>query len=223
MNTLFLDLAGNPGLVACVTDDAVVSLKEVDRRISDADLLPLLEALLAEARWSKEGIGRVACVTGPGGFTSLRVAAAFANALAFSLNVPVAGIHLSELCAVRVSAPTPLPPPPSGEGERGGEGKKHTNFLWLHSTKKIELFVRGFGSFAKAFPEAAWMDLGKLGDAYPSGAPWTGELLSDHERFLSSRGAVRAEMKDVKEVLPVFLKSLKYGEKNVVPWYGRKW
>ncbi|MEK7218808.1 MAG: hypothetical protein AAB728_05080 [Patescibacteria group bacterium] len=64
-------------------------------------------------------------------------------------------------------------------------------------------------------------------DLLTNGAPFTlsdtGELLPDHERFLSSWGAVRAEAKDAKEILPAFLGSLKYEEKNLVPWYGRKW
>ncbi len=202
MNTLFLDLAGNPGLVACVAEKEVRAAREADRRITDADLVPLLETLLQEAQWDLHGVERIACVTGPGGFTSLRVAAAFTNALAFALNVPVAGVHLSDLKNVQCA---------------------QEDLLWVHSTKKTELFVRGFGSYAKAFPEAAWMELGRLGERYPQGAPWTGELLPDHERFLSSWGAVRAEAKDAKEILPAFLGSLKYEEKNLVPWYGRKW
>lgn len=202
MNTLFLDLASHIGLLACATEGGVTAAKEVDQRVSDAEFLLLLEGLLREVQWGVQDVERIACVVGPGGFTSIRVAVAFTNALAFALNVPVAGIHLSDLWAARVSL---------------------EDALWLHSTKKNEIFIRGFGTFAKIFPGATWKELSQLEGKIPQGAPWVGELLPDHERLLSSWGAARAEAKEVKEILPTFLTSLNYEEKNLAPWYGRKW
>lgn len=67
-----------------------------------------------------ETLGRIAATTGPGGFMSQRVGLSIANALSWSLKIPIAGIHLSDLYAARV-----------------GEA-----VTWIHSTKKELLFVR---------------------------------------------------------------------------------
>src|SRR5260221_569253 len=95
------------------------------------------------ARWNIEraskcirqtdGDAKIACVLGPGGFTSLRVAVGLTNALAGTLDIPSCGIHLSDLYAAL---------------------SMEKDFLWLHSTKKKELFARGFGFFQSTFPEA---------------------------------------------------------------------
>ena len=82
--------------------DAVIASEFVHARISDADLIPLVEQVLKAAGWEYKDIDAVACIVGPGGFTSLRVAVAFANTLGDQLGIPVAGIHLSELYRARV-------------------------------------------------------------------------------------------------------------------------
>ncbi|MDD4319094.1 MAG: tRNA (adenosine(37)-N6)-threonylcarbamoyltransferase complex dimerization subunit type 1 TsaB [Candidatus Peribacteraceae bacterium] len=232
MRTLFIDLASHQGLLACIDGEKVRASTPVDHRISDAELMPLLNEVLQAASWSMKDIQRIACVAGPGGFTSLRVAAAFTNALSYALDIPVAGIHLSDLYAVRVSL-TPSLPLSHGERGKGGEG-----FLWLHSTKKQELFVRGFGSYAEKFPEATHISLADfLRDLSPlpacpersrrvgegTGVRVVGELIPDHEAEVSKKGGKRAELQPVESVLPTFVDSLVYEKKTLEPWYGRKW
>ncbi len=202
MKTFFLDLASHAGVLACVDGKAVVALKEADHRMSDAELLPFFEALLAEAKWTKESIERIACVTGPGGFTSLRVAAAFTNALSFALYVPATGIHLSDL--KRMQCP-------------------QKNFLWLHSTKKHELFSRGFGTYARDYPESAHARLEDFVKTLPEGVPWIGELIPEHEEAIRAKGAVQVPLQGLSSVLPAFLSDQKYEKRTIEPWYGRKW
>ena len=122
-----------------VTEKSVVAAEHVDQRFGDHELMPRMEALLQVAGCKFEDLTQVACVIGPGGFMSLRVAVALANTLADQLQIPIAGVHLSEVYAARIS------PSPVGEGLGVGA-------LWLHSTKKTELFVRGFGDYAKTWP-----------------------------------------------------------------------
>src|SRR3989338_8401896 len=106
MRTFFIDLASHDGHLACVTDHTVVTSASVDRRIGDHELVSLYEKVLSDAGWEQKDIDRIACVIGPGGFMSLRVGCAFANALAFTLEAPVAGGHVSDLYAVRFGLPT---------------------------------------------------------------------------------------------------------------------
>ena len=201
MRTLFLDLASHSGLLACVTDNTVIASEPVDHRISDHELMPLLEGILRRAKWSFQDLTHVACVTGPGGFTSLRVAVALANTLVHQLKIPGTGVHLSDLKKAQCS---------------------ENDILWLHSTKKHELFIRGFGIHAKQWSEAMHIMLDVAEKGLPKGAQWVGELIPEHEKSLSEKGLIPAKMKTLEEVLPVFLKSSVYSSKRLEPWYGRE-
>ena len=121
---LFLDIASHQGCIACADDMSTVASVPCTSRIADHDLIALIEQVLKQAAWSYQDLTHIACVVGPGGFTSLRVAVTFTNVLADQLGIPAAGVHLSDLYGARVP---------------------HSQFLWLHSTKKQELFARSFG------------------------------------------------------------------------------
>ncbi len=121
MKCLFLDLASQSTTIACV-GDAVAALQSTDDRLTDDLLIPMVESVLEEAGWKYSDITHLACVLGPGGFTSLRVAVTFVNVLADQLGIPSAGIHLSDLYDARTD---------------------ESDVYWVHSTKKDQLFVRG--------------------------------------------------------------------------------
>jgi tRNA threonylcarbamoyl adenosine modification protein YeaZ len=201
MRTLFLDLASHQGCLALVEGDRVVASVPVDHRIGDAELMPLFQSLLSNAGRETGDIERIACVSGPGGFTSLRVAAAFANALSYSLDVPASAVHLSDLYAARAG----------------------NDFLWLHSTKKNELFARGFGTFSEKFPEASLFEVDQFVSKVPKRFLWTGELLPAHEEAVAKKGGTKGELKPLEEVLPAILNALPYKKETVKPWYGRSW
>lgn len=197
MHALFLDVASNVGIIALIKDDQVLVIRTLDHRISDGDLIPLVEDVLKESKGDYNSLTHIACVTGPGGFTSLRVGIAFANALAWDKKIPLGGIHLSDLYAARTN---------------------EKDFLWLHSTKKQEIFIRGFGSFAKDFPEAKCQNVESL--ELPSGG-WVGELIPEHrERFNT---LTPLSLKPLEEILPDFMKELTFGTESLLPWYGRQW
>lgn len=245
MNALFLDLASYAGLLACVTEKEVIASEPVDHRIGDHELVPLLEAVLGRAKWSYRDLTHVACVIGPGGFTSLRVAVALANTLVHQLKIPGTGVHLSDLSFARIS---PHPAQSHGVRERRwqgatlshqmGEGRVR-DVLWIHSTKKHELFVRGFGEYAKQWPEAAHSTiedfLAKLSstlslrDIPPPGEEgirrtlfWVGELIPEHEKVLAERELVPAPLQLLQDVLPDFLVRQTFMNSLLVPWYGRE-
>ena len=68
-----------------------------------------LRALFAEAALSADALGAVAVALGPGGFTGLRVAVAFAKSVAFARSVPVVGLPSAEVFA-------------ASDAARGGKG-----------------------------------------------------------------------------------------------------
>lgn len=73
-------------------------------------LLPLIEAVLAEARCGYGDLDILAVCTGPGSFTGVRIGVAAVRGLALSLGVPAVGVSRFDLaralapdvCAVRI-------------------------------------------------------------------------------------------------------------------------
>lgn len=219
MQILFLDIASHQGTLACVTDEKTVSIQTVDHRIGDAELLPVFEKVLKDAGWSENDITHVACVTGPGGFTSLRVGVAFANALAHALGIPSTSIHLSDLYAARVAnAQLKV----ASGIETGNSSLATGNYVWLHSTKTTAMFIRGFGSFAKTWPEATLISIEDLKAKLPEKTVWTGEAIETHRALLEEKKSESAPLKNLNDVLPEFLEKLPYEKALLQPWYGRE-
>ncbi len=204
MKTFFLDLASNEGTLACVTESDVPAFAPIDHRVNDAELPGLLNGLLRKAGWTLKDLTHLVCATGPGGFTSLRVAVASVNALSYALKIPAAGIHLSDLYAARIVS-------------------HESSVLWLHSTKKTQLFARGFGEAKAEFPEAVVLSIDDLTPRLQASHTWMGELIPEQRTVIDKAGLLPAELKSLKDVLPSALSGLAYSSRQLEPWYGRGW
>jgi tRNA threonylcarbamoyl adenosine modification protein YeaZ len=210
---LYIDLASNKGTLALVTEQEVLAIDHIDQRIEDQELLPRVEGVLGAGRWVFQDLTHIACVVGPGGFMSLRVGVALANTLADQLQIPIAGVHLSDVYEGRWQ-----------EGKRA----KGQDALWLHSTKKQELFVRGFGDAAKVWPEATHVTLEDLLNILRRDAPlarllWVGELIPEHRDAIEALGMQECTPCPIEEILPRFLAAQEYKKQILEPWYGRGW
>lgn len=64
-------------------------LKEKTGNLKSQNLLPLIEKILTKNRLTLKDLTGIKVNTGPGSFTGLRVGISVANALAFSLKIPV--------------------------------------------------------------------------------------------------------------------------------------
>ncbi len=164
----------------------------------------MTEEVLKEAQWKKEDIEAVACNLGPGGFTSVRGAVTFANALAAQLNIPIAGYHGSELMLT------------CGDVVAWRAKQPHGEIFWIHSTRSDQVFVCG----------GPWKEptLALLEDVLKSIAPGiavVGDLMDAHKTMLTEAGASFPAPAPLESVLPAFLSGLSYREKQLVPWYGR--
>lgn len=201
MRILFIDLASHNGCIACVSEERTVALHAADHRISDTELLPEIDAALTSAGWPVEKVTHVACVTGPGGFTSLRVGVAAANAFAHALKIPSAGVHLSDLYHARAS-----------DGD----------LLWLHSTKAHELFVRGFGAHSRQWPEPVCQTTDALAGVLPENCAWAGELIETQRALVEAKHGKESPLESLENILPDFLTKLPYKTELLHPWYGRE-
>lgn len=204
---LFLDTASGQHSLALCDEEHTLILKTLPKQ-GESRVIPILKEALKEAKWSDDTLTHIACVIGPGGFVSLRIGVTAANTLAWSLKLPLAGVHLSALWAARVPSPSPLP-----RGEGWGEG-----FFWLHSTRRTQLFVRGFGTFAQQFPEPTLVD---LETASKLTGDYVGELLEEHQKALPGCTPLM-NVQSLETILPAFLKNLEYKKQQLLPWYGRE-
>lgn len=223
MKAFFLDLASNntdehqKACIACVSEQETVVMKTVDHRMSDDQLLPAIEALLQKADWTYQDLTHIACIVGPGGFTSLRMAVSLANVLADQLKIPAAGIHLSDLYQTRMCA----------EETSDSDVFTRMPLIWMHSTKKTELFVRTFGIADSPWTEPTLVPIGdvvtRVGVWHTTPLRWCGELIPEHRQALAALDLQPAPLTSLTDALPGFLASQKYGKDLLEPWYGRDW
>ena len=191
MIVLFFNIASHAKSVAICTEKEVLSALETDEQVSDADLVQHIEEALKNASLEYKNLTHIACVIGPGGFTSLRIAVAAANTLADQLQIPQAGIHLCDLLKAQ---------------------SKEEDVLWIHSTKKDQLFLCG-----EQWKEPTLLNVDELPTL--KSEYWVGECITEHEQFVKHMKP--AILIPLKEVLPKFLSSLSYTTGIIQPWYGR--
>lgn len=192
MRILSIDTASHEGHIACMEDAAMRAIR-VTGRISDTELIPLLQSVLDEADWKPADIERIACNLGPGGFTSVRTGVAFANALADQLQVPVAGYHGSALSLTRADAK-----------------------YWIHSTRKDQCFVLG-----GEWHEPTLVSLLDLLAAVNNETTIAGDLMDEHRIELQKKGATFPVLAPLEQILPAFLAEQTYSKNVLIPWYGR--
>ncbi|MBI2362225.1 MAG: tRNA (adenosine(37)-N6)-threonylcarbamoyltransferase complex dimerization subunit type 1 TsaB [Elusimicrobia bacterium] len=103
MLILGVDTAGE-GVSLALGDGARVWALRRKARSAETVLWPALEALLGKAGKTLSELGGVACVTGPGRFTAVRLGVTFCDMLARSRGVPAVGLTRFEACAPTLAA-----------------------------------------------------------------------------------------------------------------------
>lgn len=95
---LFINTSKNDRLdVFLIKDNKIFDKIDLtgDYKVSE-NLLNLISKILKKNKIKFEQLKGIITVTGPGPFTSLRIAVAVANALAYSLKIPVVGIEMKQ-------------------------------------------------------------------------------------------------------------------------------
>jgi tRNA threonylcarbamoyladenosine biosynthesis protein TsaB len=106
MNLLALDTATEACSAALLIGDHVIERSEIAPRRHAELILPMIEALLAEAGISRRRIDGIAVGRGPGAFTGVRLAISVAQGLALGLDIPV--LPVSSLAALAQDVPAEI-------------------------------------------------------------------------------------------------------------------
>lgn len=103
MIILGLDTTGGHCTAALVKSETCLAQKSENIGRGHAErLAPMVAEILEEAYVKPADISRVAVCTGPGSFTGLRVALAFAKGFALPHNIPVLGLSALEVMAAQI-------------------------------------------------------------------------------------------------------------------------
>ena len=97
---LVLEASAGSGSLALLRGEVLVADVQVPMRGHDGErMMPALVEMLRDAGASTADLARIVCGAGPGGFTSLRIAAAIAKGLACSLGVELWAVSSLALLA----------------------------------------------------------------------------------------------------------------------------
>lgn len=151
--TLALDASTSTGSLALLRGGTVVAQAQVAMRGHDGErLMPALVQLLGDADVSTTDLTRIVCGNGPGGFTSLRIAAAIGKGLAESLGVELwAASSLALLAAgdAGLGAPGSSAPGSSATGSGAtGSGAPTAEVIAVLDALRGEWYSQRFGRAA---------------------------------------------------------------------------
>ncbi len=100
MKLLAITTSTPRGGVALIDDGELVALVEHEDGMRHAErLFGLCDEALATAGWSKTSLDAVACDTGPGSFSGVRIGVASAKGVALALGIPLVGVGSLEAMA----------------------------------------------------------------------------------------------------------------------------
>lgn len=103
MNLLAIETSTEACSVALIHGDEVIARSELAPRRHAELVLPMADALLAEAGLGRHALDVIAVGRGPGAFTGVRLGISLAQGMALALDVPV--VTVSSLAALALEAP----------------------------------------------------------------------------------------------------------------------
>ena len=102
MKILAIDTSSNACGVALLCNNEVKALHELAPMQQTQKILPMIDALLGEAKVSLNQLDALAFGCGPGSFTGVRIAVSVMQGLGYAMNLPL--IPVSSLAALAQAA-----------------------------------------------------------------------------------------------------------------------
>lgn len=220
MKLLALETATEACSAAIWAEGAVLERYELAPRRHAALILPMVEAVLAEAGLAMSQLDAIAVGCGPGAFTGVRIAIGIAQGLAFAVDAPVAPISTLATLALGAARETGQTRIATALDARMGEVYWGT---WRVSDGKVELLgkERVCAPALVTAPHDAWFGVGSGWGVYAEAlsqrltvSGWLSERYpraSDVAR-LAADPARRGTWVAAEQALPVYLRDRVVGK-----------
>jgi len=103
VNILAIDTSGRAVTAALASSEALIGEVFINNAQNHSvTLMPMIEQLLNSAGMAVSDLTHIACASGPGSFTGLRIGAGTAKALAYALDIPIAAVPTLDALAYNV-------------------------------------------------------------------------------------------------------------------------
>ena len=100
MITIAVDTSGPVCGVAVLKDDRITGEEMVLNRMThSANLMPMIDRVLTESEIDLGKVDRIACVTGPGSFTGVRIGVSTVKGIAHGRNIECVAVDALEAMA----------------------------------------------------------------------------------------------------------------------------
>ena len=214
MKLLALETATEACSAAIWVDGAVLERYEIAPRRHAALILPMVEAILAEAGLTMNQLDAIAVGRGPGAFTGVRIAIGIAQGLAFAGDLPV--VPISTLAALALGAARETGQTRIATALDARMGEVYWG-VWAASEDQAALMgeERVCAPALATAPPGAWFGVGSGWSAYAEAlsqrltvSGWLGERYphaSDIAR-LAADPARRDQWVMAEQALPVYLR-----------------
>lgn len=158
-NILGLDTALNGCGVAVLAGAKCAQRSQIMERGQAEHLMPLVEAVMAEAGLDYAQLQAVVTTLGPGAFTGLRIGLSTAKALGLSLDIPVYGVSTLQALAWEFAA----------------MHKEAADFWVILETKRQDFYAQNFNAQSVAISEAMAIEEAALRDLVQPGQVLIGD------------------------------------------------
>lgn len=108
MNILAFDTSSEACTVALLNNETIFGKTVLNKNTHSANLMPMIDDVLKEAKLDINEVDYIACVVGPGSFTGIRIGVSTAKGLAHALNckcVPLNSIEAIAMSCSNVKTP----------------------------------------------------------------------------------------------------------------------
>jgi len=103
VNILAIDATGRAVTAALASEQALLGEIFINgAQNHSVTLMPMIKQLLGSAGMKPADLTHIACASGPGSFTGLRIGAGTAKALAYALDIPIAAVPTLDALAYNV-------------------------------------------------------------------------------------------------------------------------
>jgi len=203
---LFINTATTNNELFLINSEKIIARKNWQSRRDESDkLLANIKLILSENKMNFGDLSKLVIVTGPGGFTSVRVGVTVANALSYALSIPILGIKLFDYWQIIKSGDV-------------------VDYLLVHSATRKDVFVEGVGEWKNVFPEFKIYDfknfVEKIQSLNKMNVNYLGELMPDHAQVVATINSHYLTVNFTNLVSYLAMQNFELG-KIIEPFYGR--